>query len=45
MGKHGEITRTAGHIFGNYLMYAPLNESQKTAKGQLTVSELKKYVS
>lgn len=40
MGQHGVITRVAGHLIGNYLMYAPLNKSQSTAKGQLTVSEL-----
>lgn len=42
MGKHGQITRSTGHLFGNYLMYAPLRETDKTASGQLTAKELKK---
>ena len=42
MGKEGEITRITGHLFGNFLMYAPLNEKEKTAKGQLTIDQLKK---
>lgn len=41
MGKEGEITRTSGHLFGNYLMYASLLKSDKTADGQLTAKELK----
>lgn len=44
MGKEGLITRTSGHLFGNYLMYAPLKSSDKTAPGQLTVKELKKII-
>ncbi|MDA1060724.1 MAG: type I 3-dehydroquinate dehydratase [bacterium] len=42
MGKEGKITRLAGHLFGNYLMYAPLNKKDSTADGQITISELKK---
>lgn len=41
MGKHGLITRTSGHLFGNYLMYAPLDLKNKTADGQITAKELK----
>jgi 3-dehydroquinate dehydratase len=41
MGKNGEITRTAGHLFGNYLMYAPLDLKDKTADGQITAKHLK----
>lgn len=41
MGKKGHITRTAGHLFGNYLMYAPLSLREKTADGQITAKELK----
>ncbi|MFA7685822.1 MAG: type I 3-dehydroquinate dehydratase [Candidatus Gracilibacteria bacterium] len=40
MGKHGLITRTSGHLFGNYLMYAPLVLEDKTADGQITAKEL-----
>jgi 3-dehydroquinate dehydratase-1 len=41
MGRKGRITRTAGHLFGNYLMYAPLSLREKTADGQITAKELK----
>lgn len=40
MGKHGQLTRTAGHLFGNYLMYAPIRTSDKTADGQIKAGEL-----
>lgn len=42
MGKEGQITRLAGHLFGNYLMYAPLSEKDATAPGQVTFKELQK---
>lgn len=41
MGKNGLITRASGHLFGNYLMYAPLDLKSKTAEGQITAKELK----
>lgn len=41
MGKQGRLTRTAGHLFGNYLMYAPIRTSDKTADGQIEAGELK----
>jgi 3-dehydroquinate dehydratase type I len=41
MGIHGRLTRTAGHLFGNYLMYAPLSLREKTADGQITAKDLK----
>ncbi len=41
MGQKGILTRVAGHLFGNYLMYAPLKEDKKTAKGQVEISKLK----
>ncbi len=41
MGEKGKITRVAGHLVGNYLMYAPLREKDKTAPGQISISELK----
>lgn len=44
MGEKGRITRIAGHLFGNYLMYAPLNSADKTASGQLTIKELKTLI-
>ena len=44
MGKEGRITRTTGHLFGNYLMYAPLTKGERTAEGQLTVNELKEII-
>ncbi len=40
MGKYGEITRTTGHLFGNYLTYAPLSEKDKTAPGQVVLKKL-----
>ena len=42
MGKYGKITRATGHLLGNYLMYAPLDEKDKTASGQIILKELKK---
>ncbi len=44
MGKEGIITRTAGHLCGNYLSYCPLSNKQKTAPGQLTAKEFKKIM-
>ncbi len=42
MGEEGKFTRVAGHLLGNYLMYAPLDQKSKTASGQITLKELKK---
>jgi 3-dehydroquinate dehydratase type I len=42
MGKNGWITRAAGHLFGNYLMYAPIRQSEKTAEGQIEIGTLRK---
>lgn len=44
MGKPGRLTRITGHLVGNYLMYAPLEEKESTAPGQLTIKELKKIL-
>lgn len=44
MGKYGRLTRTTGHLLGNYLMYAPLDKSESTAPGQLTLKELKRII-
>lgn len=45
MGKEGKITRMAGHLFGNYLMYAPLKERSRTAQGQISAAKLKTIIS
>lgn len=44
MGSHGQLTRLTGHLFGNYLMYAPTGEAQKTAIGQITAIKLRKIL-
>ncbi|MBI4232489.1 type I 3-dehydroquinate dehydratase [Candidatus Peregrinibacteria bacterium] len=44
MGSSGKITRAAGHLFGNYLMYAPLTTSASTASGQIAVDELRQII-
>lgn len=44
MGKQGRLTRTTGHLLGNYLMYAPMREAHKTASGQIPIKELKKII-
>ncbi|MEK7086084.1 MAG: type I 3-dehydroquinate dehydratase [Patescibacteria group bacterium] len=44
MGIFGRLTRLTGHLFGNYLMYAPMEKSGKTAPGQVTVKELKQII-
>lgn len=44
MGEKGILTRTSGHLFGNLLTFAPLKSSSKTAEGQLTIKDLKKYI-
>lgn len=44
MGEKGKMTRTVGHLMGNYLMYAPLNSSSKTASGQINIDVLKKIL-
>lgn len=41
MGKEGRLTRWASHLLGNYLMYAPLKNSDKTADGQMPAAELR----
>ena len=39
MGKKGIITRTTGHLFGNYMSYFALDEDSKSAPGQITLKE------
>jgi len=41
MGKYGKISRVLGLMLGSYLTYAPLKLEEKTAEGQITVSDLK----
>lgn len=40
MGAEGQLTRILGPIFGNPITYASLEDSQKTAPGQVTAQEL-----
>ena len=40
MGELGKLTRVAGVLWGNEFTFAPLVESEKTAEGQLTKSQL-----
>jgi 3-dehydroquinate dehydratase-1 len=44
MGEQGRLTRTTGHLLGNYLMYAPLDKKEGTAPGQIPIKELKKII-
>ncbi len=44
MGKLGRLTRITGHLLGNYLMYAPMEEADQTASGQIPVKELKRIL-
>ncbi len=41
MGEEGMITRILAPLFGSPFTYAPLNEAQRTAPGQLLLKELK----
>jgi 3-dehydroquinate dehydratase type I len=40
MGKHGVITRVFGTVWGNELTFAPVELSNRSAAGQLTVDKL-----
>ncbi len=44
MGRLGLLTRLAGHLFGNYLVYAPLQLKDKTADGQIPAAKLRKLI-
>ncbi|MBU1151916.1 type I 3-dehydroquinate dehydratase [Patescibacteria group bacterium] len=44
MGRKGRISRLTGHLFGNYLMYAPLDKKSSTANGQIPAKELKQIL-
>jgi 3-dehydroquinate dehydratase type I len=45
MGEFGTITRVFGTLWGNELIYAPINKQESSAPGQLTKSELEKILS
>jgi len=40
MGKHGTITRIFGSLWGNEMIFAPVDVSQQSAPGQLTKRQL-----
>lgn len=42
MGEAGQITRILQGIYGGFLTYAPENEDECTAPGQVTIHDLKK---
>jgi len=42
MGKFGTITRVFGTLFGNEMIFAPVNIEEKSAEGQLTKKYLEK---
>lgn len=41
MGEKGKVTRATAPMFENLITFASLNESTKTAPGQMTIDELK----
>lgn len=43
MGEHGLLTRIAGDLFGNYMMYFALDKKTASAPGQITIQEFKKH--
>jgi len=43
MGEYGLLTRVAGDLFGNYMMYFAQNNKMKSAPGQITIKEFKKH--
>ncbi len=40
MGKHGVITRVFGPLWGNEMSFTPIEASQRSAPGQITVDKL-----
>lgn len=40
MGKHGTITRVFGPLWGNEMSFAPLDVSQRSAPGQISIEKL-----
>lgn len=45
MGKFGTITRAFGTLWGNEMIFAPIEKSEESAPGQLTKPELEKIFS
>lgn len=43
MGEFGVLTRFAGDLFGDYMMYFAPDKRNKSAPGQITIQEFKKY--
>ena len=45
MGEHGLLTRVAGHLFGNHMMYFSKTKAaaSSSAPGQITIKEYLKY--
>lgn len=41
MGEAGVVTRVFGSLWGNEMVFAPLNKSEKSAPGQLTLDQFK----
>lgn len=44
MGKHGQLSRIHNTYFGSFLTFAALGKNQKSAAGQLTVTEIKALI-
>jgi len=42
MGKFGTITRVYGTLWGNEMIFAPIDKNEESAPGQMTKKELKK---
>ena len=43
MGEHGKISRLQSYNFGSPFIYAAYSQHSKSAEGQLTVDEIKKF--
>jgi 3-dehydroquinate dehydratase len=41
MGNYGKISRVASPFFGGFFTMASIKKGDETAKGQLTIDELK----
>ena len=41
MGEHGKISRLLSPVFGAFFTFASLDEKRKTAKGQLTIKQMR----
>jgi 3-dehydroquinate dehydratase I len=41
MGEHGKASRLLSPVFGSYFTFASLDEKRKTAKGQLSINEMR----